>query len=263
MSIETLKQQLGQGELGNFPITETATAIASMSQDDRWSIIKQEFQKATLIATNDTPILFFLVDRTVAGGDHLVRALYHPIFHGVAVEIPGDNQAGKFPTILHALETVSTITKLSATKEAGQPGLKFLPSQEFDKIAGQIRQPEVVLIPLMVDPERTNLVIFHPQARTLDPESIAYGYWRVLPEMDLSHDLIRHTMLVTPYQEYLKPNPSNKNAVAVEIWLHKQIGDHFRLIDMGRIKPWHQQDPISFQLFFRHSGQVDKFYSYH
>lgn len=258
MSIESLKQQLKQKELGNFPIAEAVTTIASMPQVDRWSMIKQEFQQASSIATGDTPILFFLVDRTVAGGDHMVRALYHPIFHGVAVEIPMDNQAGKFPTVLHALEIVSTVSKLSSTRENIQPGLKFLPSQAFDTVVGQISQPEVVLIPLVVDPERTNLVIFHPQARTLDPESIAYGYWSILPKMDLVQDLIRHTMLVIPQQEHLKPNPNNKNAVAVEIWLHKQIGKYFRLIDMGRIKPWGQLFPVSLQLFLRRSQPVDK-----
>lgn len=234
MDLEALRKkveyQVKSGQ--SFPLEEAVEAIKSEPEDQRWEIMRREYHRAAEMASWGIPSLFLLVDQTKAGGAHLVRALLHPVFEMVMVEIPEENQSGKFPTVLHALEVADTVARPS------HPRAKFLHHSElFDQVVGQIRGFNVAFIPLIVDPARTNCVIFNKQARPLDPETVAQKYHQLLAHMDLTTDLMRHTMLVIPQSDFQHAYV-DKNELAVEIWPHREIGRYFNLIHPGRIGSW-------------------------
>lgn len=238
MGVEDLRK-------GRFPLSPTVEAIEGLEEKNRWEIMRQEFQGGVEAVLKGKPVLFFLVDNTKAGGPHLIRMFLNPLFNAALVEIPEENQPGRLPTILHALEAVVTVKQLAhtaypeASGSLSYPVIRFVKACEFDMALQQIPDHEIGLIPLIVDPERTNCVIFHPNARHLDPQAIAYGYYSVLAKMDLTVDLMRHTMLVTPRNPDYGPD-SNKG-VTVEAWAHREIGHFFSLLNPGRIGLWHSQ----------------------
>lgn len=241
MGIENLREQIehktrnGEG----FPLEEAVEIIVGMEEDQRWEAIKHEFKRTAEITSLGIPTLFFLVDNTAAGGSHVIRALFHPVFEMVVVEIPQENQSGRFPTVLHALEVAATFTRLNneqGNDTVPHPRAKFLQHEPFEKLAGQVREVNISLIPLIVNPVKTNCVIFHSQARRLNPETIAQEYHKLLAKVDLTKDLMRHTMLVTcnnpPYV------PVAKDEFVVGVCEHSKVGQHFRLINVGRIGHW-------------------------
>lgn len=251
MSIEHIKYQISESRNGGFPLEEAVDSIVALSEEERWEVIRREYQNATKAVHAGSPVLFFLVDKTRAGDSHVIRALFSPIFNGLIVEIPQEDQyqSGRFPTVLHALEVVSTVNKLSGNENL-PVGLKFLDAEEFNKAQQQISNPEITLVPLIVDPERTNLVIFHTQARKVDPRAIALGYYKILPRLGLEEDLLRHTMLVTPQGPLYRP--VSHPHVVVDIWEHRLIGDFFSMLNPGRIKSWnngnqHNEYYVSFR----------------
>lgn len=236
MGIENLRRNY-------FPLSPTVEIIESFPEEKRWEIMRQEFQRGAEAVSNGKPVSLFLVDNTRAGGAHLVRAFLNPLFNAALVEIPEENQPGRLLTVLHALEVAVTIKQLAhaanpnASDNLSYPAIRFVKACEFDMAVQQIPDHEIALMPLIVNPDRTNCVIFHPNAKHLDPQAIAYGYYSVLARMDLTADLMRHTMLVTPRNPDYGPD-SNKG-VAVEVWAHREIGHFFSLLNPGRIGLWH------------------------
>lgn len=237
MSIEQIKQHVSNRNNGGFPLEEAVETISIMPEENRWDIIRQEYRQAREAIESGSPVIFYLVDNTSAGGPHVIRALFSPIFDGLVVEIPQEDQyqSGRFPTVLHALEVASTVNKLAGADRLPR-SLKFLDSEEFNKAEKQVVGPNIALIPLIVDPDSTNLVVFHPQARKIDPRAVALGYYELIPSLKLEKDLLRHTMLVAPRNNVERPDYHGE--IVVDIWDHQQIGYYFNLLNPGRIKTW-------------------------
>lgn len=271
MNIENLRQQIQRANTDNFPLQEAIGVITTMPESDRWNAIRQEYQRATEAVANGKPVLFFLVDYTAAGASHLIRVIFSPAFAAEVVEIPAEDefQGGRFPTVLHALEVVSTVHQLAGGNKDDLPRLKFMPSNKFYQVVQQVNQPEIVIMPLIVNPKKTNLVIFHTQARRIDPKAVALGYYQVLPRLDLEDDLLRHTMLVTPSNGLMKPD--NRTEVLVDVWHHNQVGLYFNLLNVGRIRPWNLGEAYNpYSVVFRRfisseqspTGRANSYYPY-
>lgn len=248
MSIEHIKYQISESRNGGFPLEEAVDSIVALSEEERWEVIRREYQNATEAVQAGSPVLFFLVDKTKAGNSHVVKALFSPTFNGLVVEIPEEDQyqSGRFPTVLHALEVVSTVNKLAGSSSRLPITLKFMDADMFDKAEQQVAQLEIAVVPLIIDPQKTNLVIFHPQIRKIDPRAIALGYYKILPRLNLEAELLRHTMLVTPRSNSDLLKPDSHTEVLVSVFHHYQIGDHFNLLNPGRVKHWNSDITSSY-----------------
>lgn len=207
--------------------------LHGINEEDRWAIVKKGMDRSVNILGRGRPVLFFLVEETKAGGPHAVQALYDPKERAAILEIPEEpeQQGGRFPTVLHAVEMIASVTKLANQRmELPHPQVRFV-----DRLRGRIQELGVVLIPLTLDTDRSNIIAFHPQARHIDPETLAYAYYEgIKADTELPEDLIRHTMLV---QALNGDKPLTKNEVTLRVLPHEETGN-YRLMYPGRIARW-------------------------
>ncbi len=252
MNIEELRKQVAQNP-NNFPLAEAIEGIAAMPEEDRWAILRQEYQRGAEAVCEGSPVLYYLVDRTEWGRDHMLRAVYYPGLHALAVEIPAENLSGRLATMLHATEVVSVVNQM-ADNSLQPPSLQCRPAGEIDRIVAEMRRAEIALIPLMLHPENTNAVVFDQQARRLYPQVIVQSYWEKVGQLGMEEDLMRHTMLVTAKWPYPGLGPESKAAMNIHALPHKDFGPRYSLVNIGRIKSWDSPDlPGSYHVSLRNS----------
>lgn len=200
-------ERLSQAE--DFPLQEVLSHLHGLSQKEQWVMLRQGFERAADLVQRGELVAFHLVDDTVAGGAHLVRALYSPGEARALIEIPEESHkpGGRFPTVLHALEVIAAAVGLANQTDKSfnpngdtiypQPAIPYPDIEFVTALNGQAKDAHGVLIPLTVDPDKTNLVAIHPQARHINPEGLAIAYYQVIQgDTELTGDLMRHTMLV-------------------------------------------------------------------
>ncbi len=214
-------------------LPDTLKFLRRINDNDRWVIVKQGINRSVDLLSCGRSVLFFLAEETTVGGPHAVQAIYDPQ-EGVAfLETPEESteQKGRFPTVLHAIEMIANVTKLvNQRTELPYPQVRFV-----DRLRGRVEELELALIPLNLITNRSNVLVFHPQARHVDPETLALAYYEATKaDVQLPEDLIRHTMLV---QALNGDRPSSKTEVTLRVLLTKETGK-YRLMHPERIARW-------------------------
>ncbi|MDO8610464.1 MAG: hypothetical protein Q7R95_07995 [bacterium] len=216
-----------------FLITDRLHKLGPVKQ---WEILVREVEKAEFGIRNGSAVLFNCFDDTKAGGTHSVGAIYDPQIDRLIIEIPNEpvQKGGRFPSVLHAIEIAVATIRLAYKDNAYLPEIEFISNDLFNTP----RNHMVVLIPLTVDPNLTNAVIFHPQARHISPEALAKVYYFnfVKRDLNLTRDLLRHTMLVQ--SRFNEDRPQEKYQINVMTLSKKEAQSRFNLLNPSRIAFW-------------------------
>ena len=234
--------------------------LHKLPEEDAWIMVRDGLDRAAMALHRRTPVVYLLVDDTAAGGAHAVRAIHDPETRQVVVEIPQESgqKGGRFPTVLHTLETIVNATRLAHGKKHGvtqdhgmvypdgevkYPAVTFMAGSSFGEKLRNSDRHERVFIPLTVNPPRTNALIFHPQARHIRPQEFAYAYYEMIQtDPDLDRDKLRHTML---YQAVDIADRRDKHEVALEVLLTSQAHGRFRVMNSGRISGnWEDSEAV-------------------
>lgn len=190
------------------------------------------------------------VDETTAGGVHAAWVSVDLDAALVTVELPevpdGRDAGAALPTVCHALEIVAlAVLRLGVTT----PRLNWVTT---GAARTQDHSGDTVVMPLTIDPQETNALVFHTQSRSFEPVNFAASWWRVItdPRFDFGNSLIRHTMLLRPrsapnanivcaVDPPFPPSP-DKLSVRCTVMPHTEARDsnRFRLLHLGAVGQW-------------------------
>ena len=260
-------------QIGNslaVSVPDALTHLRALNQEQQWKIVRHEVNKAADTICTGKPVSFYLIENTKAGGIHGVKALYMPSSARAFIEVPEEPEVrgGRFPSVLHTAEIIAATARLAHKKEPkpipGEtivyqkdetiyPTIEFIRPGSFNLLQELDTPHETSLVPLTVDPSKTNAVIIHTQARHIDPRKLASEYYEIMKnDPDLPNDLLRHTILYNP-QLWEDQLPS-KHHVAVGTLPKELAQNRFKLAQTVRIASWdwNQPDTNSSRLVLQH-----------
>ncbi|MGI8420302.1 MAG: hypothetical protein ACR2LN_06725 [Candidatus Levyibacteriota bacterium] len=245
--VESTEKVIPEGlrPTSKLSLREIIIFLRHLTQKEQWSLIRQELEKAVDIISLGKAVMFFLVDETAAGGSHTVKAFYNPRAKKVLLEIPKEplQKGGRFPTVLHALEIIVGAIDLANKRRKRDQKIPY-PEISFVKVLKKsMKKSDVSVIPLTVaETKKANIIAFHPQARHIDPETLARAYYHIIQtDNTLPRDLIRHTMLV---QTLSGNRPRDKHSITVTV-LPKDATQVYKLIHPGRITRWFNPNAVT------------------
>lgn len=202
----------------------------------RYSTIETGITSALLALQEKKPVMYIAYDDTRAGGIHIMRAFFQPEQNNVAVEIP--ENGGQYSTMLHTLEIIAFSVKKMQDQGIpfNYPELEFWPRESIQSVRDQLDSQSLFTIPLTVNPSQTNVVVFHPEARSqhIDHEKVARGYYEYIQNGGLK-SFPRHTMVVS----YPREHPdfvSEKGDFKFYSGDHTQIMQNARLHNPKRLQ---------------------------
>lgn len=229
--------------------------LSNLDHQQRFHLALSNIEAIKDNILNSQNCVVSIMDNTTAGGTHQVKLFFDIKNNLVYLEVPDIKtplnknavKSGEYPTILHAIEIV-TVAYKKANKQ--YPKLKFgLSSEDFLQSTIPTEDLKPILIPLTIDPEYTNAIIFHTQIRKINPEHFAiswYEFYKNDPNLLITP--IRHTILLMPLSNtdeskninFEFDQPKSKNTVNVA-YLQKEIAEdkkRFRTLYLGRISRW-------------------------
>lgn len=164
-----------------------ATALDHLNEltdDARWLLVQKQVNLAAYKIRLHQPFTLLVADHTPVGGKHIIEAAYDGSTN-VTIGIP--ENPGQFPTLFHTLEIIG----LAVAKAHPELSNNYWPAISYIEPENISQHGDSIVVPLTVDPERTNAVLFHPKARKnnapflLGPHEdpgIAEQYWEVVKD---------------------------------------------------------------------------------
>lgn len=218
-------------------LTDAINYLHSISQEQQWLIVRREIGRAVDAISQGNSVLFSLMDDTRAGGIHVVQAMYDPKEGRAIIEEPIDSKqrGGNFASVLHTLEVIAgAVMAVNARDDQFRQPLSFPEVNFAQTLRDHLRNPLHVAIPLTVDPEKANVLAFHPQVDRISPEALAVSYYETIKDdADLPNYLLRHTLLVHALPE----DGITKNEAGLRVMLTGER-KFSRLLHPERIAKW-------------------------
>ena len=237
-------------------LTNFQSQLNPLNHDERFHFALNNIEIIKHHIENSKNCLVSVMDSTTAGGTHQVKMMFCIKENTVFIEIPNVKtklsidsvKGGEFPTILHAIEIITVVYK-KLNKEFPQIKFGLASNNYLDTTQSilEIEHIQPVLIPLTIDPDYTNAIIFHTQVRKINPEKLALSWYELYKsDPNILDTPIRHTILLMPLSDsasnpsFESDQPKLKNIVNVA-YLKKEMAENktrFRTLYLGRISRW-------------------------